>query len=363
VATTTFTVTMALLLLRRTLAAGTDTTVDRLRCVTERLPDTFPVADGITGIDTKMVGRYLVTSAYLVDADELTLVETGPTTSSETVRRGLATLGVGSDDLAHVVVTHIHLDHAGGVGTLAGAFPRATVWVSERGAPHLADPAKLVASTGRVYGPQRMHEMFGPVEPVEGGRLLAVADGDTIDLGNRVLDVLYTPGHASHHVALADRRTGAVFAGDALGVHLPDVRVLRPATPPPDFDIELACASIERIRDRSDLLLLSHFGPVAAVDHLCGLAERRLRAWSDAVHQALAVDDDLDRIVDVLERQGATEYREDSGEQIDMERYDVLSSIRMNAMGLVRYWKKHAEREAAALEEVPIAIDTDPQAS
>jgi glyoxylase-like metal-dependent hydrolase (beta-lactamase superfamily II) len=331
--------------------------------VTEPSPETFPVADGITGIDTKMVGRYLVTSAYLVEADELALIETGPATSAGAVRSGLETLGVVAGDLAHIVVTHIHLDHAGGVGTLAKAFPRATVWVNERGAPHLADPTKLVASAERIYGPERLRQWFGPVEPTDAERLRRIDDGDTIDLGNRTLEVLYTPGHASHHVALADRKTGAVFVGDALGVHLPDVRVLRPAMPPPDVDIEAACTSIERIRDRADLVLLSHFGPVATVDHICELAERRLLAWSDTVRDALVVDDDVDRVTALLEVQGAAEYRADSGKDIDMERYDVLSSIRMNAMGLIRYWRKRAEREAAELAEVPIALDGKAQDS
>ena len=321
------------------------------------MEDTFPVADGVTGIDTKMVGRYLVTSAYLVDASEPALIETGPQTSSEAVLRGLETLGHGPADLAHIVVTHIHLDHAGGVGTIAARFPDATVWVSERGVRHLADPAKLVASTERTYGAERMRQMFGVVTPVAADRLQALADGDRIELGNRTLSVLYTPGHASHHVALHDSAIGAVFTGDALGVHLPDVRVLRPATPPPDFDLELACASIERIRDRGDLLLLSHFGPVAEVDHLCELATRRIRAWSEDVRVALDVDDDLDRIVAILEERSAAEYHEDSGEPIDMERYDVLSSIRMNAMGVIRYWKRRTERDLEALAQVPLALE------
>jgi glyoxylase-like metal-dependent hydrolase (beta-lactamase superfamily II) len=331
--------------------------------VTERSPDTFPVAEGITGIDTRMIGRYLVTSAYLVHADELALIETGPTTSAEAVRGGLDALGVAPADLAHIVVTHIHLDHAGGVGTLARSFPNATVWVNERGAPHLADPTKLVASAERIYGAERLREWFGPVEPTDAGRLRPLTDRDTIDLGNRTLDVLYTPGHASHHVALADRVTGAVFVGDALGVHLPDVHVLRPALPPPDVDIEAACTSIERIRERADLVLLSHFGPVAEVANICGLAERRLLAWSDTVRDALVLDDDVERIARLLEAEGAAEYREDSGEEIDLERYDVLSSIRMNTMGLVRYWTKRAEREAAELAEVPIALDGNAQES
>ncbi len=312
------------------------------------MSETFEVAEGITGIDTKMVGRYLVTSAYLVTAEEPALVETGPTTSADAVQLGLDTLGMGPEDLAHIVVTHIHLDHAGGVGTLAQRFPRATIWVQERGAPHLADPTKLVASTERVYGAEQMREFFGDVEPVPSGRLRAVSEGDVISLNDRQLDVLYTPGHASHHACLVDSVTGAVFTGDAMGVHLPDVRVLRPATPPPDFDIELAVESIERIRSRArSILLLSHFGSVTEVDHLCDLAVQRIRAWGNAVRDAMRTTDDLDQIAAVLERQGAKEYREDADEEIDMERYDILSSIRTNAVGLMRYWRKRDEGEAA----------------
>jgi len=191
--------------------------------------------------------------------------------------------------------------------------------------------------------------------------------GDRIALGDRTLRVLATPGHASHHVALHDERTGAVFVGDALGVHLPDVRVLRPATPPPDVDLELALESIGRIADRAELLLLSHFGPVAEVEHLCDLAARRLTTWAGLVREELRADDDVDRIAGVLEAQGAREYREDSGEDIDLERYDVLSSVRMNAMGLIRYWRKRAEREGRELADVPIAVEpaaeADPQPS
>jgi len=309
---------------------------------------TFAVADGLSAIDTVMTGRFLVTSAYLLDAVEPALVETGPSTSAEHVERGLAQLGMGPGDLAHVIVTHIHLDHAGGAGTIARRYPNARLWVHERGAPHLADPTKLVASTARTYGEDRMRRFFGVVEPVPAERLTAISDGDRIPLGDRDLSVFATPGHASHHVCLEDSRTGAVFAGDALGVHLPDVGVLRPATPPPEFDIELAVESIERIRDHArTMLLLSHFGPVEETDALCDLAIRRIRGWGNAVREALRTTDDIEEIAAILERRGAAEYLEDSGEPIDMERYDVLSSIKMNAAGLARYWRKRAEREAA----------------
>src|SRR5215217_402522 len=199
---------------------------------------TFDVQPGITAIDTFYGGRERYTAAYLLRADRPTLVETGPTTSVEPVVAGLERLGVGRDDLANIFVTHIHLDHAGGVGRLRERFPGATVYVHERGAPHLADPTRLVASATRLYGETQMRSLFGPVDPVPSDYLVALADGDRLNLGGRELLVDFTPGHASHQVALTDSTTGAVFTGDALGVHVPDLPVLRPATPPPDVDVE-----------------------------------------------------------------------------------------------------------------------------
>jgi glyoxylase-like metal-dependent hydrolase (beta-lactamase superfamily II) len=263
---------------------------------------TFAAAPGISGIDTKMIGREFVTSAYLLHGDQPTLIETGPSLSREAVGEGLTELGIGPDDLAHVVVTHIHLDHAGGVGTLARAYPRAEIWVHQRGAPHLVDPTRLVSSVQRVYGADRASAFFGGVEPTPADRLRALDDGDVIAMGGRSLEVLYTPGHASHHVALVDSETGAVFAGDAIGVHLPDVKVLRPATPPPDIDVELMVQSIERIRDRTrSVLLLSHFGAVPEVNAICDLAVLRVRGWAEDVREALGRTDDVDEIAKVLE--------------------------------------------------------------
>ena len=313
---------------------------------------TFEVAPGITAIDTFMAGRERYTAAYLLQDEEPTLVETGPTTSVEPVAAGLAALGVGPDDLANIVVTHIHLDHAGGVGRLAPRFPRATVWVHERGAPHLADPTRLVASATRIYGDERMDQLFGPVDPVPAERLRSVADGDRIALRGRDLDVLYTPGHASHHVALVDSETGAVFIGDALGIHVPDLPVLRPATPPPDFDVDLAIDSIERIRSRArSVLLFAHFGPIEEVDRTCDLAERRVQGWAEAVRDALETTEDLEEVVERLVKESARDIETGAESTLDVDRLErrleLLSSIRMNAMGLMRYWKKRGEREAA----------------
>ncbi|HEX6208748.1 MAG TPA: MBL fold metallo-hydrolase [Actinomycetota bacterium] len=312
---------------------------------------TFEAAPEIIAIDTRMFGRQDVTSAYLVTGPRPALVETGSANVAEEVRAGLSSLGVGPDDLAHIVVTHIHLDHAGGAGTLAPHYPSATVWVHERGAPHLADPSRLMASAARIYGEDGLREMFGAVEPVPQERLRVVSDMEAVDLGEgRTLTALHTPGHASHHVAILDSSTGGVFVGDALGVFLPDVRILRPATPPPEFDLELAIGSIERIRGvEPSRILFSHFGPVAEVEHVTRLAITRLERWTRIVEEALEETDDPARVAALL-REGTA--RETNPAEVDAarkegvsQRYEWLSSYEMNASGIMRYLRK--KREAA----------------
>jgi glyoxylase-like metal-dependent hydrolase (beta-lactamase superfamily II) len=310
----------------------------------------FDAAPGIRGIDTIMCGREKATSAYLVEADRPALVETGPTTSLTAVLEGLATLGVGADDLAHIIVTHIHLDHAGGAGALAPHFPRATIWVHERGTPHLADPSKLVASAARIYGEETLHQLFGPVEPIPPERLRSLTDGDTVSLGDRRIEVVYTPGHASHHVCLVDDATQSIFVGDALGVFLPDVRILRPATPPPEFDMELAVQSISAVLERRpSRLLFSHFGPADDVTELCRVAAQRIEGWAEIVEQALTETDEVVEVVRILKERTAAEMAVSSGLTPGevQDRLEVLSSYEMNALGLMRYVKKRKEAAPA----------------
>jgi glyoxylase-like metal-dependent hydrolase (beta-lactamase superfamily II) len=283
----------------------------------------------------------------------MTLVETGPGTSVEPVTAALQKLGVAPDELAHIVLTHIHLDHAGGVGQLARRFPHATVWVHERGAPHIADPTRLVASTARVWGEAEMRELFGPAAPVEGDRVRPIRDGDEISMGDRRLAVLETPGHASHHVALVDSDTGAVFTGDALGIHVPDLPVLRPATPPPEFDLERYVASIDRIRATAgSILLFAHFGPLADVDATCDLAIRRVRDWSRVVEGAVREGVDPDELAVRLESTALADIETGAEATLDLEmledRLRLISSIRMNAQGLARYWQRRRDRSDAA---------------
>jgi len=177
----------------------------------------------------------------------------------------------------------------------------------------------------------------------------ALHDADVIRMGDRELTVLETPGHASHHVALVDSRTGAVFTGDALGIHVPDLPVLRPATPPPEFDLERYIASIERIGSAArSILLFAHFGPLHDVDATCELAIRRVRDWAGVVENALRETEDPEELATRLEAAALEDIETGSEASLDLDmledRLRLLSSIRMNAQGLARYWKKRRER-------------------
>jgi glyoxylase-like metal-dependent hydrolase (beta-lactamase superfamily II) len=308
----------------------------------------FAVADGITAIDTVMAGERELNSVYLVSAAEPLLIETGPSADADRLASALTELGIGGLDLAHVVVTHIHMDHAGGVGDLLQRFPRARVWVHEVGAKHLADPTRLVASTARTYGEERMMTLFGGMRSAPADRIVAVADGDILDLGDRRLRAVYTPGHASHHIAVVDERSGAVCSGEAIGSYLPWAPVFRPALPPPEVDLEAAHASIARIRAlRPSTLLTSHFGPVPDPAGALTIAEDRIDVWASDVRDVLEADPeaDVDTITARLGERARADFARDAGTPIDEVRYDVLGSIRMNAQGLGRYWRTRWERE------------------
>ncbi|HEY6567737.1 MAG TPA: MBL fold metallo-hydrolase [Actinomycetota bacterium] len=309
--------------------------------------------DGITAIDTMMTGEPELNAVYFVAAAEPTLLEAGPGADHDVIVDALTRLGIGPSDLAHIVVTHIHVDHAGGAGALTDAFPGATVWAHERGLPHLEDPTRLVASTARTYGTERMEAFYGRTLPVPSSRLRAVADGDEISLGDRILRVIGTPGHASHHVAFHDPGSGAMFTGEAIGSHLPWADAYRPALPPPEVDVERALDSIDRIRAFSpSVLLTSHYGPVQDAVEGCERAAQRLRAWSQTVHDELQRDPTIEptELAAILTELASAEFLQDSGRPIDLPRYDALGSIAMNGAGLSRYWRKRWERETTSRE-------------
>lgn len=239
------------------------------------------VAPGITMIDTLLGGVPEVTAAYLVSGTSPALVETGARTSAKVVAAELQAVGLGADDLAWIVLTHIHLDHCGGVGDLAAAFPRATVVVHPRGARHLVGPQRLVAASAAVHGD--LAPLYGDLLAVPEERIMAAPHRARLSLGGtRELVMLDAPGHARHHMAVLDETTGAVMAGDALGVQFPGSG-LYPATPPPEFDLDAALATLAALGDVDPTtLLLAHFGPVPDAALALGLAAERQRAIAEA---------------------------------------------------------------------------------
>ena len=289
-------------------------------------------------IDTLMGGHAGITAGYLIRSERPCLIETGTALSAPTVVASLSALGIGSEDLATVVVTHIHLDHAGGVGDIAAAFPRAQVVVHERGARHLVDPTKLVASAHRVFGPV-MDELFGDLRPTDAERVVALGETGTIDLGGgRRLDAFYAPGHASHHVGLLDPDTGDLYTGDAAGVYVPEADELRPATPPPDFDLDLALASMDRMRQvRPERLLFAHYGPVTAVDSALDRSEAVLRQWVDIVRQARALHMDLDHAVAMVRERTPISFPGEGAREEREATWEFLSSTAANVAGISRW--------------------------
>jgi glyoxylase-like metal-dependent hydrolase (beta-lactamase superfamily II) len=268
-------------------------------------PARTPPSPGITDlghdvyeIDTRMAGYSGITAGYLIRSDRPCLVETGTAPSAPVVRDALAALGIGPADLATVVVTHIHLDHAGGAGDIAALYPAAEIVVHERGARHLADPSRLMSGARQVYG-RALDRLFGAMRPTPAERIRSVGERGAVDLGGgRRLDSHYSPGHAKHHVGLVDSVSGDLYVGDAAGVYVPETADLRPATPPPDFDLDRALGSLRMFAAlRPQRLLFSHFGPVREVGETLQRSAEEIHLWVEETRQARQAGLDLDHAV------------------------------------------------------------------
>ncbi len=300
--------------------------------------DTVDLGDDVFMMDTRMGGYEAITSSYLIRGSKPCLVETGTARSAPIVIEQLAGLGVGPADLATIVVTHIHLDHAGGVGDLAAAFPNAQVVVQERGARHLADPSRLVASAHRVFG-EAMDRLFGDLRPTDAARIVSIAQTGRIDLGDgRYLAAFHNPGHASHHIGLVDSATGDLYTGDAAGVYVPETKDVRPATPPPDFDLDLTLSSLQAMREVGPTrLLFSHFGPVIDIDDTLDASVDEIHAWVDTVRTAREVSPDVDHAVAMVrqkDRQRHPELYSDAGL---LAKQEELSGTQANVAGIMRW--------------------------
>jgi glyoxylase-like metal-dependent hydrolase (beta-lactamase superfamily II) len=301
--------------------------------VEPEVPRPRTIAPGVLEIDTLLGGWERVTAGYLIEGTAPVLVETGSQSSVPVLLAALEQIGVGPEELAGVAVTHIHLDHAGGVGDVARAFPSATVYVHEKGARHLADPTRLIDSASRVYGPL-LDTLYGRLDPTPAERLQVLADGAEIVVSpDRVLVAVDSPGHAKHHVGLHDSLSGVLFAGDAVGVKLPDGGVLRPSTPPPDFDLQLALESLGKFAARRPTgIALAHYGLLGDPDQLLAEADATLRQWAETAERAYREGVD---IADAL----AARFDPLLGD-IDAahkEKLDIMNGVHSNAAGFRRW--------------------------
>lgn len=282
-------------------------------------------------IDVKHLGRPHVIGCWEIDG---ALVDPGPQSSMDTLLEAL-----GDEQPRALLLTHIHLDHAAATGALVRRWPELEVYVHERGARHLIDPSKLLASAERLYG-DRMEYLWGEIVPVPEANVKPLAGGEDV-FGMRVA---YTPGHASHHVCYFDEDSGTAFVGDVAAVRIPPSSLVIPPTPPPDIDIETWLESIALVESwRPERLALTHFGAIE--DDVPGYIERvRAKLREEA---ALAREMEQEAYNGDLERRIRSEL---AAEGIEGDTVDELLQAVPTAYqwaGLDRYWRKRAEREAA----------------
>jgi glyoxylase-like metal-dependent hydrolase (beta-lactamase superfamily II) len=316
-----------------------------------------PLSPGVWQISLPFQGEQEIVGSYLLAGNnEIAIVDPGPGSTHEALLDAIREAGFAPEQVTHLIATHIHLDHAGAMGTLLHHMPEARVYVHNKGAPHMIDTSKVVASAARIYG-DRMQSLWGEIEPVPQERLRTLEGGDILNVAGKRLEVHYTPGHAIHHVIFFDVHSGELFAGDAAGVRLQGVDYVRPPTPPPDIDLEAWSTSIDKMKQlQPDVLYLAHFGPTKnPVQHFERLREK-LYAWGDFVLRAMHEDKSEKEIIELLIAHTEPELRRVAYKERTLEaainthidhlkRYDIATNYPMTVQGYIRYWKKkHPER-------------------
>lgn len=253
------------------------------------------LGQGTYQIDVYDMGVPERTAVYVLRAERTALIESGPTPGAPRVLAGLESAGIRPEEVHYIIVTHIHLDHAGGSGYLLRHLPNARVYVHARGARHLNDPARLIAGARELYG-SNFDRFFGEVVPVPADRLYSPQDGETLDLGGRVLTFYDTPGHARHCLSVYDSATRGIFPGDSAGIRFYAIvkecgqEFILPSAVPPQFEPDAAIASAERLRAlKPEYIYFTHFGrangAVELLDRYCDLV-RQMTAMTQSIIKA-----------------------------------------------------------------------------
>ncbi|AUJ23791.1 MBL fold metallo-hydrolase [Virgibacillus dokdonensis] len=302
----------------------------------------------IDGFDFNIPYR---TGAYVLDEEQLTIIETGPSPSIKHIKAGLEKLGFLLDAVKYIIVTHVHLDHAGGAGLLLKSCPNATVVIHPRGKRHLANPRKLAAGARAVYG-DSFSDLYDPIVPIPEERMVVKEDGDTLAIGkNCTLQFLHTPGHARHHFSIYDPISNGLFTGDTAGVRyqlLEDqgVPIFLPSTSPNQFDPNELRQSWERFENlQLDRIYYGHFGmteqPNEALQQVFTWLDTFMKIAEDAYTEGVGYDQLADRMLETIR----VELRE-KGIPDDHETYIILNvDMQICALGIIDYLQKQEKNE------------------
>ena len=313
------------------------------------------VAPDLYIIDQQFQGTPHVIASYLIPGDNgHTLIESGPTTTNAALLAGIRAAGFDPADITQVVLTHVHLDHAGGAGVLLTEhLPKARVLVHKAGGQHMIDPTKLVASAGRIYGDD-MDRLWGEVRPVPADRVDILDDGDTVVAGRRTLTALDTPGHAGHHMAYHDAEHGIVFTGDVAGIRVGPSPIVRPPTVPPEYSPELWLRSAARVRALNpSTIYLTHFGGFDdATRHFDDLISRMFY-WTGLVEGFLVSESDTKKVEVELHRRGDAEMLEAVPQEGLLVAYQLAGNYQMAVDGIARYVRKRDQRRAEQAASTP----------
>lgn len=309
-----------------------------------------PYENGIYALDSGY-GRPILAAIHLiVDNGRVAIVDTANNASLPRVQAALGALGLGADSVDYVVLTHIHLDHAGGAGAFLQAFPGARLVVHPRGARHMAEPAKLWAGVVAVYGEQRAEEFYGRLIPVDPARIIEGSQGTELTLGQRQLLCIDLPGHAKHHLGLVDRRGGGIFTGDTFGLSYRELDIVVdgkvrqfvfPTTTPVQFDPQAMHASIDLLLSFGlPYMFLTHFGRVEEVGRLAADLHRLLDAHVALVQEAEGTVEERQAYLVQALNQLLLEEAERYGWTLpSAQLLEVFAlDIELNAQGLV-FWK------------------------
>lgn len=289
-------------------------------------------------IDLNFQGHSQTVAAFLIETSAgPVLLETGPHSMWSNLVRGVNAAGYDMSDIRHVLLTHIHLDHAGASWALAQQG--ATVYVHPVGAPHLIDPERLMASARRIYR-EDMDRLWGDMQAIPEERVKLIDHEATVQVGQSVFRAWHTPGHAVHHIAW--QLDHVLFTGDVGGVKINDVQVVPPC-PPPEFQLEDWLNSLALIRRLNpDMLYLTHFGPVEDVSTHLDILEATLHDWAGWMKIRWERGDSPETILPEFRQYVIDQLRRAGADEANLVRYETANPVEMNLTGLLRYWKKRS---------------------